>query len=97
MIWPKQLIRIIVAGIHEYKETNRIHSVQSSLKSHSVWVTLITIITYTLRQIICTLNFIERQNRITCPLVAKHPPPPVAKHPPPLVAKHHLTSLFTIP
>ena len=29
-----------VAGNHEYKETNGINSVQSSLKSHPLWVTL---------------------------------------------------------
>ena len=43
MIWQKKK-QVIVAGNREYKETDHINSVQSSLKSHSLWVTLISLI-----------------------------------------------------
>ena len=36
----KKRKKFVVAGSYEYKETDRIHSVQTSLKSHHLWVTL---------------------------------------------------------
>ena len=39
MVWQIKN-KIIVAGNHEYKQTKSINLVQSSLKSHPLWVTL---------------------------------------------------------
>ena len=33
-------MKFIVAGIHEFKETDCLNSVQSSLQSHPLWITL---------------------------------------------------------
>ena len=39
MIWQRKK-QVYVEGKSEYKETERINSVQSSLKTHPLWVTL---------------------------------------------------------
>ena len=39
MIWQRNT-QVSVAGNRNYKETDSINSVQSSLKSHPLWVTL---------------------------------------------------------
>ena len=39
IIWQRTN-KFTVAGNHEYKETDNINSVKSSLKSHLLWVTL---------------------------------------------------------
>ena len=36
----KEINKFTVAGNYEYKETENINSAQSSLKSHSLWITL---------------------------------------------------------
>jgi len=40
MIRQKKKNKFIVAGNHKYKETDSKHSMQSSLYSHPLWVTL---------------------------------------------------------
>ena len=40
MIWQRNTQVYSCTGSGEYKETDRIHSVQSSLKSHPLWLTL---------------------------------------------------------
>ena len=36
----KERIKFTVAGYHKFKKTGNINSVESSLKSHPLWVTL---------------------------------------------------------
>ena len=39
----KKRNKFILSGNHKYKETDRIHSVHLSLKSHLLWVTMLII------------------------------------------------------
>ena len=40
IILPKKSKKLTVAGNHDYTKTDRVNSVQSSLTSHPLWVTL---------------------------------------------------------
>ncbi len=48
MNWQR-MTEVFVAGNQQLKETNIINSVQSSLKSHSLWVTLYHLLLYFLK------------------------------------------------